>query len=175
MYIRIASYSRSAPNVDPLCAGSHIGLDPYLDGVGPIRCRMGHGAYLLPIWVWQPSRRLRLYPHSLPNGRRIGFGPKCASAPFALAWTRFPIATECVLVCIWCQMGFSPLRSLVSALPVRCRLGIRPLWCDRWIRSQLASECVMVHIGSRMGFGPHCRHFSALPIRCRIGCNRSLL
>ena len=161
--------------MDPLCVGSRIGLDPYLDSVGPIRCQTGHGAYLLPIWVWQPSRRLRLCPRSLSNGRRIGFGPECASAPFALAWARSPIATECVQVCIRCRMGFSPLRPLVSALPVRCRLGIRPLWCDRWIRSQLTSESVMVHIGSRMGFGPHCHHLSALPIRCLIGCNRSLL
>ena len=97
----------------------------------PIRSRVGVGSH--PIGLGSLPVRCR-------TGGGSSSGPNEPQPPLPLAWVRSPFATECVMVCIRSRMGFSALRPLVSALPVCCRSGIRPLWCERWIRSQLASK-----------------------------------
>ena len=108
----LAFYSRSAPNLDPLFAGSHLGLDSYLNasvsfgaervmepicsryGIGsrpirlgavPVRCRTGGGSYSGPNELRPPSPWRGRAPRSLPNVFWFAFGPEWALAPSTLS------------------------------------------------------------------------------------------
>ena len=117
----LALISRSAPNWEPLFAGSRLGLDPHLIasvsfgaervmgpirsrycigtrpprlGTVPVRCRTGGGSNSGPNELWPPLPCRGRAPHSLTNVFWFTFGLEWALAPSALWLARSPFAAD---------------------------------------------------------------------------------